>query len=102
MTPPRRVVTLPAYTIPLAIVTVLAACGLTLLWGVSIAKGNSAELIARYEADKVATQQQNTTIYCELFGSQLDAFADATTPTGRKSYEAWLAVYRLVNCAPAR
>jgi hypothetical protein len=41
-------------------------------------------------------------LYCTLFGSQIDAFAEAKSPAGRASYEAWLAVYRLARCQPVR
>lgn len=93
---------MPLYTVGVAMATVLAMCLLTLWAGVSISKKNAQQLIDRYEADKVATARANQGLYCTLFGAQADAFAEATTPAGRASYEAWLAVYRLAQCQPER
>lgn len=98
----RRVVVVPLYTISVAIATVLLLCGLTLWAGVAISRRNAAALVAQNEADKLAAQQANRTVYCKLFGSQLDAFEDAQSPAGKASRQAWLDVYRLVRCTPTR
>lgn len=98
----RRVVVVPTYWVGIALATVAA---FTLaMYFVSVAKANenARDLIARYEADKVRTAESNRVVYCTLFGSQADAFAEAQTPAGRASYLAWLAVYRLVRCQPVR
>ncbi len=102
MTRPRRTVTVPSYTIGVALLTVVACCLLTLWAGVAISNRNAARLIDRYEADKAQTEAANRDLYCELFGSQLDAFADAVSPAGKASYRAWLNLYRLAGCQPER
>lgn len=93
---------MPAYAVGVACLTVVALCLLTLFGGLALADRNAKRQLARYEADKVATAEANRGLYCTLFGSQIDAFAEATTPAGRASYAAWLAVYKLARCAPAR
>ncbi len=92
----------PWYTTVVTVVSVLAICLLTLAASVAIANANAKQQLARYEADKVATQEANRVLYCKVFGSQLDAFAEATSPAGRESYAAWLDVYKLARCQPAR
>jgi len=95
-------VTVPAYTVGVTIVTVLALCLLTLWGGVTISNNNASRLLAKYEADKVAAEQANRGLYCELFQSQMNALDDAKSDAGKASYKAWLAVYRLVQCQPVR
>lgn len=98
----RRVVVVPTYTIGLAIVTVVVMCLVTLFAGVKISNSNAERLVARYERDKAVTAEQNREVYCTLFRTQMDAFDGASSPVGRASYQAWLGVYRLVGCKPAR
>jgi hypothetical protein len=98
----RRVIVLPVYTVGVALLTVLLFCGVTLGAAVRISNGNAKDLIDRYEADKQQTAAANKGFYCALFGSQLAAFEDATSPAGRQSYQAWLDIYRLAKCQPVR
>jgi hypothetical protein len=99
---PQRVIVMPAYAVGLACLTVLALLGLTLWAGLAIAEGNAKELLDRYEADKVASQEQTRQLSCRLFGSQLDAFDEARTPAGKASHAAWLDLYRVAHCTPTR
>lgn len=100
--PPRKVVTVPVYWLAIAMISVAAMVVASSVISTALADRNARELVARYEADKSATSEANRQFYCALFASQLDAFGDAETPTGRKSYDGWLGVYRLVKCEPAR
>ena len=93
---------MPAYTVGLAVITCVAMCLLTLWAGVTISNRNAARLLAKYEADKVAAAEQSRGLYCELFRSQMNAFDGAESDVGKASYKAWLAVYRLVHCQPAK
>lgn len=97
-----RPIVMPAYAVGLACLTVVALLVLTLVGSIEIADRNAADLLRRYEADKQATAEQNKAVTCALFSSQLDAFADAESDVGRKSYQAWLGVYRLARCSPER
>lgn len=100
--PPRRVVVVPVYWLAVVMFTVAAMVAVSAFISVSVADRNARELVARYEADKRATAAANQQFYCALFGSQADAFETATTPAGRASYKAWIDLYGLVGCLPAR
>ena len=95
-------VTIPLYWVGAALVTMAVIGVMSIVISVGLARSNAEKQLARYEADKVATARANQGLYCTLFGSQMDAFAEATTPTGKASYEAWLAVYKLAQCQPLR
>ena len=99
---PQRVIVMPAYAVALACFTALAVLGLTLWGGIAIANANARQLLDTYEADKVTSQEQTRQLSCRLFGSQLDAFAEAESPAGKASYEAWLDLYRVAHCTPPR
>jgi hypothetical protein len=100
--PAQKVVVVPVYWVGLAMIGVALMLVASAVISVAVANQNSRELIARYEADKQATAAANTQLYCALFGSQLDAFGEAQSPAGQKSYAAWLDLYRLAKCTPAR
>jgi hypothetical protein len=100
--PPRRVVVVPVYWAAIVMVTVAVMVVASAVISVGLADRNARDLVARYEADKRATAATNQQFYCALFGAQADAFADATTATGRASLKAWLDLYELARCMPAR
>jgi len=100
--PPRKMVLVPAYWIAVAMLTVAAMVAVSAVISVALADRNAKQLVDRYEADKQATAETNREFYCALFGSQADAFADATTATGKASLKAWLDLYALAECSPAR
>ena len=106
MTPPeqapRKTVTVPAYWVAVVMISIAAMLVASAVISIALADRNARELVARYEADKRASAEANRQFYCALFGSQLDAFDEAKTPAGRKSYDGWLGVYRLAKCEPAR
>lgn len=97
-----KVVQLPRYRFWVLVLAAILGPILSLYFSVQIANRNSEQLIARYQADRARSQAASQTVYCVLFGSQLDAFKDAESPAGQASYKAWLAVYRLVHCQPER
>lgn len=99
---PRRVVVVPVYWVAVAMITVAAMVVVSAVISVALADRNARQLVARYEADKRATAAANQQFYCALFGSQADAFEDATTATGRASRKAWLDLYELAQCRPVR
>jgi hypothetical protein len=41
-------------------------------------------------------------VICAVFGSQADAFEDATSVAGQKARKAWLDLYKLARCEPPR
>lgn len=99
MKPP---VTLPRYQFwVLVLAAILGPIG-SIYFSVQVANNNSEQLISRYQADRARSAAANQTVYCVLFGSQLDAFKDAESSAGQASYRAWLAVYKLVQCQPIR
>lgn len=98
----RRTVTVPAYAVAVAGVTVLALLLLTLWAGIKIADQNAANLVARYQADQAATAAANRALYCGVFGRQADVFEDAESEVGRAAHEAWLELYRFAGCEPTR
>ncbi len=98
----RKVIVLPVYTVAVALVTVLAFCGITLATAVSISDRNAATLIDRYQADRASEQEKDRLFYCAVFGSQADAFADAASPTGQAARKAWLDLYGRAQCAPPK
>jgi len=111
--PPRRTIAVPVYWLAVIMISIAAMVVVSAVISTALADRNARALVARYEADKAATlaraeadkaatAESNRQFYCALFGSQLDAFATAATPTGRKSYEGWLGVYRLARCQPLR
>lgn len=99
---PRKTVIVPVYWVAVAMLSVAAMVVVSTVISVALADRNARELVARYEADKQATAAANRELYCALFGSQVDAFSDAVTPTGKASLKAWLDVYELAKCQPAR
>jgi hypothetical protein len=92
----------PAYRTAVMLISVALMIIASAVISTALADRNARELVARYEADKRVTAEANRAFYCALFASQLEAFSDATTPTGKKSYDGWLGVYRLAKCEPAR
>jgi hypothetical protein len=92
----------PAYRNAVVLISVAAMMVVSAVISIALADRNARELVARYEADKRATAAANRVVLCALFSSQLNAFADATTSTGKESYKAWLEVYRLTQCEPTR
>ena len=99
---PKRPVHIPLYALCVLVLAAVSGPPLSVYASVQIANKNSTELIRRYEADRAANNEANRTIYCTLFGSQIDALAESKTPAGQASYDAWLAVYKLARCEPAR
>lgn len=99
---PRKTIAVPVYWLAIIMLSVAAMVVASTVISTALADRNARELVARYEADKAASAEANRQFYCALFGSQLDAFAGATTPTGKKSYEGWLGVYRIARCQPLR
>lgn len=99
---PRRVVVVPVYWVAVAMLSVAAMLVCSAVISIALADRNARDLVERYEADKRAAAEANRQFYCALFASQLDAFADASSPAGRKSYDGWLGVYRLAKCTPER
>lgn len=99
---PRRPIHMPLWSVVVLAFFSISGPILSITASVSIANHNSQRLIQRYEADQAATQNANRTIYCVLFGSQIDALEDSTTPIGQASRRAWLAVYKLARCQPER
>jgi hypothetical protein len=100
--PPRRVITVPVYWVAVIMFSVAAMVVVSAVISTALADRNARALVARYEADKRATAEGNRAFYCALFGSQLEAFSDASSPAGKKSYDGWLGVYRLAKCEPIR
>lgn len=98
----RRVMVIPIYWVAWAMVTVLALSLGSFFGSIAIANQNSRELVARYRADQAATAAGNRVIYCAVFARQADVFADAESEVGKAAYEAWLQLYRLAGCEPAR
>jgi hypothetical protein len=110
---PRKTINVPVYWLAVVMLSVAAMVVVSAVISTALADRNARALVSRYEADKAATAatdekeraataEANRQFYCALFGSQLDAFETATTPTGKKSYDGWLGVYRLARCQPAR
>ncbi len=91
-----------AYRNAITLVSVALMVIVSAVISTALADRNARDLVARYEADKRATAAANRVVLCALFSSQLNAFEDATTPTGKESYKAWLQVYRLTQCEPER
>jgi hypothetical protein len=111
--PPRRTIAVPVYWLAVVMISIAAMVVVSAVISTALADRNARALVARYEADKAATAaadekekaataEANRQFYCALFSSQLDAFATATTPAGKKSYDGWLGVYRIARCQPAR
>lgn len=99
---PRKVVVVPVYWVAVSLITVAFMVIVSVVISVALANRNAHDLVARYESDKRATGEANRQFYCTLFGTQLDAFENATSEAGKKSYSAWLGVYRLAECRPLR
>jgi hypothetical protein len=95
-------VMVPVYWVAVAMLTVAAMVVVSAVISVALADRNARELVDRYEADKRAAAESNREFYCALFGSQADAFEGASTPTGKASLKAWLDLYELARCEPAR
>lgn len=95
-------VTVPSYVLGVALVAVGLVLFATIAISVRLADDNARELVQRYEADKAATAEANRRLYCALFASQVDAYEEAQSPVGEKAYQAWLDLYRLARCTPAR
>ncbi len=100
--PGQRVVVMPAYTVVVALVTVLVLCVGTLFAAVAISNSNSRDLVAQYRADQAAQAEANRAFYCSVFARQADVFEDAVTPTGKAAYGSWIELYRFARCVPAR
>lgn len=93
---------IPVYWVAVIMISVAAMVVTSAVISTALADRNARDLVARYEADKRATGEANRQFYCRLFASQLDAFSDASSAAGRKSYEGWLGVYELARCEPPR
>jgi hypothetical protein len=100
--PPRKVAIVPIYWVAWAMITVAAMVIVSAVISIALADQNARELVDRYESDKRAASQANHQLYCTLFASQADAFEDATSAPGKASRKAWLDLYALAKCQPAR
>lgn len=98
----RRRMSVPVYWMALIMLTVATAPIVSVAISTKIARENSAEQLARYEADRDAAAEANRGLYCTLFRTQLDAYAEAESQVGEQAYQAWLDLYRLARCTPAR
>lgn len=99
---PRRPITVPLYALLALVLAAVSGPPLSIYASVQIANRNAEELVERYQRDRAVSAEQNRVIYCTLFGTQLDAFEDATSPAGRASRAAWLDLYKLARCQPER
>ncbi len=99
---PLKVIPVPVYWAAVAMVGVALALVASVVISVTIAKQNSREVLAQYQADQRAAQAADRRFYCAVFGRQADVFSEAQTPTGRAAYQAWLDLYRFAACEPAR
>lgn len=97
-----KVVQLPRYRFWVLVLAAVLGPPLSIFASVQIANNNSEQLIERYRADRATQAETNKRLYCALFASQMDALEDASTPAGRASYQAWLDLYKLVQCQPIR
>ncbi len=104
-----RAVVLPLYWLVVGAVTCLLSPVAAVAVSVNVnnrtmAAAERQRTAAQQEADRQAEaiRREQRKVTCSLAASQLDAFAEAQSPPGKASYQAWLDLYRLAECQPIR
>lgn len=98
----RRVASVPLWGVVVLVVTAVLGPVGSIAASVSISNRKSEQLIQRYQDDRAAQAAAAKQFYCALFSSQLDALDEVTSQAGKSSRKAWLDLYQLAQCEPAR
>ncbi len=87
---------LPTRWLVVAVLTCLLSPVVSVLISVEVNSRTAAEA----ERQRAAQSQEVRRVVCSVATSQMDAFAEAQSPTGQASYQAWLDLHKISNCPP--
>lgn len=104
MTGPHRVVQVPAYWVPLVLVTVAAGPVFGAVVAIHKADENARRLVAEQRRAEAAAAAESRRLSCAFFALNLDVYDETppVTATGRNLRSTYLDFYNLTECQPPR
>lgn len=109
MTQLRREIRVPVYWLLVGLAMLVVSPMLSIIVSVKINQRTieQNEAAKQDAAQRVETAKREATAealvrYCRLIGSQIDVYAEATTPVGKEAHRTWLIEYQTAGCVPPR